>query len=170
MSLFCKVFSRFIPMPLHSTSLVIVWLMLNSTTSLGHILLGSVLAIIIPLLCGPLRLPQPKVKRPLKLISYALIVLKDIVVANIEVALLVIGPMDKINPGFVAVPLELTGTLPVTLLASTVTMTPGTVSADISKDEKWLYVHVLNMPEQEQEVIDFIKQRYEARVKEIFGC
>jgi multicomponent K+:H+ antiporter subunit E len=170
MSLFGKVFSRVIPMPLHSITLVIVWLMLNSTTSLGHILLGSVLAIIIPLLCAPLRLPQPKVKRPLKLINYALIVLKDIVVANIEVALLVIGPMDKINPGFVAVPIELTGTLPVTLLASTVTMTPGTVSADISKDQKWLYVHVLNMPAQEQEVIDFIKQRYESRVKEIFGC
>jgi len=49
-------------------------------------------------------------------------------------------------------------------------MTPGTVSADISKDEKWLYVHVLNMPNDEQEVIDLIKQRYESRVKEIFGC
>jgi multicomponent K+:H+ antiporter subunit E len=170
MSLFGKAVSRVIPMPLHSISLLVVWLMLNSTTSLGHILLGSVLAIVIPLLCAPLRLPQPKVKRPFKLISYALIVLKDIVVANIEVALLVIGPMDRINPGFVAVPIELKGTLPVTLLASTVTMTPGTVSADISKDEKWLYVHVLNMPEQEQEVIDFIKQRYESRVKEIFGC
>jgi multicomponent K+:H+ antiporter subunit E len=83
---------------------------------------------------------------------------------------LVIGPMNKIKPGFIAVPIDLTGTLPVTVLASTVTMTPGTVSADISKDEKWLYVHVLNLPNDEQEVIDLIKQRYESRVKEIFGC
>ena len=170
MSLFANNFSRIMPMPLHSFFLLIVWLMLNTTLSLGHILLGSVLAIVIPLLCAPLRVPQPKVKRPLKAISYALIVLKDIVVANIEVSLLVIGPMNKIKPGFVAVPIDLTGTLPVTVLASTVTMTPGTVSADISKDEKWLYVHVLNMPNDEQEVIDLIKQRYESRVKEIFGC
>lgn len=170
MSLFANNFSRIMPMPLHSFFLLIVWLMLNTTLSLGHILLGSVLAIVIPLLCAPLRVPQPKVKRPLKAISYALIVLKDIVVANIEVALLVIGPMNKIKPGFVAVPIDLTGTLPVTVLASTVTMTPGTVSADISKDEKWLYVHVLNMPNDEQEVIDLIKQHYESRVKEIFGC
>jgi len=170
MSLFANNFSRIMPMPLHSFFLLIVWLMLNTTLSLGHILLGSVLAIVIPLLCAPLRVPQPKVKRPLKAISYALIVLKDIVVANIEVALLVIGPMNKIKPGFVVVPIDLTGTLPVTVLASTVTMTPGTVSADISKDEKWLYVHVLNMPNDEQEVIDLIKQRYESRVKEIFGC
>ena len=170
MSLFANNFSRIMPMPLHSFFLLIVWLMLNTTLSLGHILLGSVLAIVIPLLCAPLRVPQPKVKRPLKAISYAFVVLKDIVVANIEVALLVIGPMNKIKPGFVAVPIDLTGTLPVTVLASTVTMTPGTVSADISKDEKWLYVHVLNMPNNEQEVIDLIKQRYESCVKEIFGC
>jgi multicomponent K+:H+ antiporter subunit E len=144
--------------------------MLNTTVSLGHILLGSVLAIVIPLICEPLRVPQPKIKRPLKAITYTLIVLKDIIVANIEVALLVIGPMRNIKPGFVAVPLDLSETLPITMLASTVTMTPGTVSCDISNDKKWLYVHVLDMPENEQEVIDLIKQRYESRVKEIFGC
>jgi multicomponent K+:H+ antiporter subunit E len=144
--------------------------MLNTTLSLGHILLGSVLAIVIPLICAPLRVPQPTIKRPLKAISYTLIVLKDIIVANIEVALLVIGPMRNIKPGFVAVPLDLAETLPITMLASTVTMTPGTVSCDISNDKKWLYVHVLDMPENEQEVIDLIKQRYESRVKEIFGC
>jgi len=144
--------------------------MLNSTLSLGHILLGTVLAIVIPLLCAPLRIPQPSIKRPLKAITYILFVLKDIFVANIEVAILVSGPMRKIKPGFIAVPLDLCDTLPITVLASTVTMTPGTVSADVSKCQNWLYVHVLNMPEDEQELIDFIKQRYESRVKEIFGC
>lgn len=165
-----RLMSRLIPMPLHSILLLVVWLMLNSTVSLGHILLGSVLAICIPLLCEPLRMPQPKIKRPLKAFGYVLIVLKDILVANVEVALLVVGPMRRIKPGFVAVPLDLHDTLPVTILASTVTMTPGTVSAEISKDHQWLYVHVLDMPENEQEVIDLIKQRYESRVKEIFGC
>ncbi|WP_371195258.1 Na+/H+ antiporter subunit E [Glaciecola sp. SC05] len=163
-------FSRLFPMPLHSLLLLVVWLMLNTTVSLGHILLGSVLAIVIPLLCAPLRVPQPTIKKPLKAVSYVLIVLKDIVVANVEVALLVVGPMRRIKPGFVAVPLDLTESLPITVLASTVTMTPGTVSAEVSKDNMWLYVHVLDMPENEQEVIDLIKQRYESRVKEIFGC
>lgn len=170
MSMLSSGVSRLFPMPLHSILLLVVWLMLNNTLSLGHILLGSVLAIIIPLLCAPLRVPQPTVKRPLKAITYVLLVLKDIVVANIEVAILVVGPMHRIKPGFVAVPLDLVGTLPITVLASTVTMTPGTVSAEISSDEKWLYVHVLNMPKDEQEVINFVKQRYESRVKEIFGC
>lgn len=161
---------RTFPMPLHSIMLLIVWLMLNTTLSLGHFLLGGVLAIVIPLLCAPLRVPQPKLMRPFKVFSYMFVVLKDIVVANIEVALLVVGSMRKIQPGFVAVPLDLHDDLPITVLASTVTMTPGTVSAEVSKDKKWLYVHVLNMPVNEQQVIDLIKQRYEARVKEIFGC
>lgn len=165
-----SLFSRLLPMPLHSFMLLIVWLMLNTTISLGHILLGSVLGIIIPLLCAPLRVPQPKIKRPFKALTYILVVLKDIVVANIEVAFLVVGPMNRVKPGLVAVPLELDHIFPITVLASTVTMTPGTVSAEVSNDEKWLYVHVLDMPENEQEVIDLIKNRYESRVKEIFGC
>lgn len=162
--------SRLFPMPSHSLLLLIVWLMLNSTMSLGHIILGSILAVVIPLICAPLRIPQPAVKRPIKALIYVFVVLKDIIVANLEVAFLVIGPLRKIKPGFVAVPLDLKDTLPITVLASTVTMTPGTVSGELSKDKKWLYVHVLDMPENEQEVIDLIKQRYESRVKEIFGC
>ncbi|TRY29074.1 Na+/H+ antiporter subunit E [Aliiglaciecola sp. M165] len=163
-------FSRAFPMPSHSLMLLIVWLMINSTVSLGHILLGTVLAIAIPLLCAPLRVPQSGIKKPLKALLYVFVVLKDIVVANLQVALLVLGPLRKIKPGFVAVPLDLPDTLPITVLASTVTMTPGTVSADVSKDQKWLYVHVLDMPDNEQEVIDLIKNRYESRIKEIFEC
>lgn len=162
--------SRIVPMPLHSVMLLIVWLMINSTTSFGHILLGTVLGIFIPLLCARLRMPQRPIKKPLKVISYIFLVLKDVIVANVEVAWLVIGPEKRINPGFVAVPIDLPDYLSITVLASTVTMTPGTVSSEVSTDKKWLYVHVLNMPENEQEVIDFIKQRYESRVKEIFGC
>ena len=165
-----KSLARIIPTPLNSLMLLLVWLMINSTVSLGHILLGTVLGIAIPLLCAPLRVPQPAIAKPVQALSYVAIVLKDIILANVEVAMLVVGPMRKIQPGFVAVPLDLKDTLPITVLASTVTMTPGTVSSEVSRDKKWLYVHVLNMPENEQAVIDLIKQRYESRVKEIFGC
>lgn len=163
-------FSKVIPMPIHSLMLVVVWLMLNSTLSLGHIILGVILGILIPLLCARLRMPQRVIKKPFKAFKYIFIVLADVLIANVQVALLVIGPQKRINPGFIAVPIDLPDTLSVTVLASTVTMTPGTVSSEVSSDNKWLYVHVLNMPENEQEVIDLIKQRYESRVKEIFGC
>jgi len=162
--------SRVVPMPLHSLMLVIVWLMINSSVSFGHILLGTVLGIIIPLICAPLKMHQPSIKRPFKAFTYVFVVLKDIIVANVEVAKLVIGPMRNINPGFIAVPLDLNEHFPITVLASTVSMTPGTVSAEVTRDKKWLYVHVLNMPDDEQALIDLIKQRYESRIKEIFAC
>lgn len=162
--------TKWLPMPLHSLLLLVVWLLLNNSLSLGHVVLGSILAICIPLICAPLQVKQPKIIRPFKAVAFVLLVLRDIVVANIEVAILVVGPMRRIKPGFVAVPLDLKEILPITILASTCTMTPGTVSAEVSEDRKWLYVHVLNMPENEQDIIDHIKQRYEAPIKEIFAC
>ncbi|WP_018981872.1 Na+/H+ antiporter subunit E [Salinimonas chungwhensis] len=165
-----SIITRLLPMPAHSFLLLIVWLMLNVSFSLGHIILGSVLAVIIPLLCAPLQVPQPKLKRPLRAVRYVFMVLGDIVVANVQVAILVVGPMRRIKPGFVAIPIDLEETLLITILASTVTMTPGTLSAELSKDKNWLYVHVLNMPDNEEEVISLIKNRYESAIKEIFQC
>lgn len=162
--------SRVLPKPGQSLLLLVVWLMLNVSVSLGQIILGSVLAIIIPLLCMPLQVPQPKLKHHFRAIRYVIMVLGDILIANVQVAILVVGPMRRIKPGFVAVPLDLKESFPITILANTVTMTPGTVSAELSKDKNWLYVHVLNMPENEQEIISLIKERYESAIKEIFEC
>jgi multicomponent K+:H+ antiporter subunit E len=102
-------------------------------------------------------------------ISYLFLVLRDILSANFTVALLVIGPVKKLHPGFIAVPLDITSELGITLLASTVSLTPGTVSADISEDKKWLYIHALHLEDSEALIAD-IKSRYEAPLKEIFGC
>ncbi len=162
--------SRLLPRPGTSLFLLVVWLMLNVSVSVGHIILGSVFAVIIPLLCAPLQIPQPKIKRPLKALRYVFMVMGDIVIANVQVAILVLGPMRRIKPGFVAVPLDLKDNFPITVLANTVTMTPGTVSAELSKDKNWLYVHVLNMPDDEQEIVSLIKQRYESAIREMFQC
>lgn len=161
--------SRWLPMPVHSLLLLLVWLLLNNTLAPGHLLLGTLLALVIPLLCAPLQTPQPSVRRPLLALRYILRVLGDIVVANLEVARLVLGPMRKLQPAFVAVPLDLAEAFPQTVLASTVSLTPGTVSAELSEDRRWLYVHALHLTD-EQALIDTIKSRYEAPLKEIFAC
>lgn len=162
--------TRIFPQPFHTILLTVVWLLLNNSMSPGHILLGVALGIVIPILCQPLRIPQPKVVKPLKLIPYVFIVIKDIIVANIEVAILVLGPMKRIQPGFIAYPLDLKEDLPITLLASTITMTPGTCSCELTQDKQFLYIHVLHMPANEQQLIDYIKVHYEGRVRKIFGC
>lgn len=160
---------RFLPMPVHSLLLFVVWLLLNNTIAPGHIVLAALLAIAIPMLTSGLQDPQPGFRKPFLTLKYALKVVGDIIVANFEVALLVIGPARKLNPAFVAVPMDIQHEFPITILASTVSLTPGTVSAEISEDKRWLYVHVLHLSDKD-ELIALIKQRYERPLMEIFGC
>ncbi|WP_438464096.1 Na+/H+ antiporter subunit E [Marinomonas sp. PE14-40] len=160
---------RMFPMPFHSMLLFVIWLLLNNSLSAGHLLLATILAIIIPWAVSSMTTERPRIKKPMLAISYVFLVLKDIISANFSVALLVVGPLKKLSPGFVAVPLDIETELGITLLASTVSLTPGTVSAEISEDQKWLYVHALHLDNSE-ELISEIKSRYEAPLKEIFGC
>ncbi|OZG72854.1 Na+/H+ antiporter subunit E [Hahella sp. CCB-MM4] len=160
---------RLFPMPLHSIFLLLVWLGLNNTLAPGHIVLGGILAFLIPLVVAGLHTPQPRVQRYGLACRYVLMVMYDIVVANIEVAIRILGPMKNLKPGFVAVPIETHNELMLTILASTISLTPGTVSAEVTKDRKWLYVHVLHM-EDEEALIQQIKERYERKLREVFGC
>lgn len=160
---------RLLPMPVHSFLLFVVWLLLNNTVAPGHLVLAAFLAVGIPLLTSGMQDPQPSFRKPLLTIRYALRVIGDIIVANFEVALLVIRSSKRLSPAFVAVPLDIQHELPITILASTVSLTPGTVSAEISNDKQWLYVHVLHLTNKD-ELITLIKQRYERPLMEIFEC
>lgn len=158
-----------LPAPVLSLLMLVVWLMMVGTVAPGQVLLGLILAIGIPLLIRPFLDDLPIIKSPGKAIRLILVVTYDIVVANITVARLVLGPQSKLRPVFVEVPLEVTHAQSITLLASIITMTPGTVSADLSEDRTRLLVHVLDGPDPDGVVSD-IKQRYEKPLLEIFGC
>ncbi|CAM5212518.1 Na+/H+ antiporter subunit E [Alishewanella longhuensis] len=177
-----KMIPRFqwLPTPYRSLLLFIVWLLLNQSAAPIHLFFGVVLALAIPWLCYRLRDPQPLIQRPFLTLRYTLRVFADIVTANAEVAFLILGPIKKLRPAFVRVPLDLQHNLPLTILAGTVSMTPGTVSADIypsvenlAADEplpqRWLLIHVLDLDD-EAALIATIKSRYEAPLKEIFQC
>lgn len=156
------------PMPLHSLLLWAVWMLLNSF-SVGHAVLGAALAFVIPLVAAPLSSPQPAVRKPVTVLKYLYSLTIDIFLSNIEVAKQVLGPQHKLRPAFIAYPLELKQDFPITILASTISLTPGTVSVEFSGDYNWLYIHALDM-DNEEDLIAEIKQRYEQPLKEIFGC
>ena len=171
---------RWLPTPYRSVLLFIVWLLLNQSVEAVHLFFGALLAVLIPLLTLGFRDPQPLIERPLLALRYILRVFGDIVTANAQVAVLILGPTKRLNPAFVKVPLDLSHELPITILASTVSMTPGTVSAEVYPSaeslaegepmpQRWLLIHVLNLSD-EAELIASIKQRYEAPLKEIFQC
>jgi len=159
---------KLFPHPLLTVTLTAVWLALANSISLGGVVFGLILGIIIPILTAPYWPDRPRVHSPLKAISYILIVIYDIVVSNIVVAKIVMFmPNSRLRPAWVTVPLDLRSPEAITLLAGTITMTPGTVSADLSADGRAILVHCLHAPDPEGVAAD-IKARYESRLKEIF--
>ena len=161
-----------LPHPLLTGLLLVAWLWLNNTVHPGHVVLGSLLAVAIPYLTRRFW-PEPiVVDRPLRVVQYVAIVSYDIILANLQLAALILGPVSRLRPAFVRVPLDLRTDFAVTMLASTVTLTPGTVSVDIEgnvADGRRLVVHVLRCVD-EQELVQSIKDRYERRLQEILEC
>ncbi|MEI8625133.1 Na+/H+ antiporter subunit E [Pseudoalteromonas sp. B137] len=171
---------RWLPTPFRSLFLFMVWLLLNNSVSVGHLVLATIFAILIPILSFSFRDPQPLILKLGLALKQLLIVLYDIVVANLQVALLILGPSKKLRPAFIKVPIDLTHDMPITILASCVSLTSGTVSAEVypiaeslpegeEPTQRYLLIHVLDLKDEEA-LIKQIKQRYEAPLKEIFQC
>lgn len=164
-----SVFHWLLPRPLHSITLFIVWLLLSGSVNSASLTIATVLSIIIPRLLTRFCDPIPMVKRPDLALMYLLKLLYDIVLSSLDVAINVLRPNQQLTPGFIRVPLSVDDDMVITLLAASVSLTPGTVSADISEEKTYLYVHVLHLTD-EQALVDTIIQRYEQPLKRIFRC
>jgi multicomponent K+:H+ antiporter subunit E len=159
---------RYLPHPLLTLALLIVWVFLVNEVSAGAVIFGLILAVVIPLITANFWPGRPKVRNAYAICEYGLIVMWDILVANVVVAgLILFRKTESLESKCVVVPLELTSPEAITTLAGTITMTPGTVTIDLSADAKSLLVHCLHAPDG-QGVVDDIKNRYERRLKEIF--
>lgn len=160
--------SRILPHPLLTLVLVAVWQMLVNSVSLGSLVFGLILGLAIPLMTAPYWPDRPKVRNLPMMVEFALVVLWDIVMANISVARIVLFMRNEdLRTGWITVPLDLRSPEAITVLAGTITMTPGTVTSDVSADGRSLLVHCLHAPDPDA-VRDEIKDRYERRLKEIF--
>lgn len=161
--------SRWLPQPLMSLSLLVIWLLLQNDLSVGQIVLGAVFALLIPLLTARFWTEPVVISAWLPGIRFGLIVLWDIVVANVDVAGLILFRRPRsLTPQFLVIPLEIESPYAIAILAGTITMTPGTVSADVAPDRRHLLVHGLNVDDPD-DAIATIKRRYEAPLKQIFG-
>ncbi len=158
-----------LPTPVLSILLLIVWLLLVRSYAFGQFVLGGSLAILIPLLTYRFWDARPRIAKPFALLRFVLRVLGDIVVANFEVAYLIANPWRKMKPHFIEYPLMLEDRFTITLLASTISLTPGTVSANLRLDGKSLLIHALDVDDEEA-LICQIRERYERPLKEIYEC
>ena len=159
---------RFFPHPLLTVLLTIVWLLLVNRFSWNSVIFGFFLGVLIPFFIRPYWPNISRVRSPLRIAEYILVVIWDIIVANVTVAYLILfRRVADLRPAWICVPLELRMPEAITTLAGTITLTPGTVSCDLSAQGHYLLVHCLHAPDPDA-VRDQIKARYESRLKEIF--
>lgn len=160
---------RIFPRPALSVAIFLLWAALSNAASLGTLLLGALLATALPFITRPFWPDAPRLASPGTALLLAARVAVDIIVANGAVARRVVGPLGRLKPAFVEVPLDLRDPFVATILASIVSLTPGTVSIDVDQQRWVLYLHALDAPDPAA-LIREIKQRYEAPLKEIFAC
>ena len=161
--------SRLLPHPLLSATLALVWILLANDFSVGNIVLGVGIGVLVPKFTSPYWPGRPRIRHPLLIVEYMAIVLYDIVISNIQVARLVIFRAGrKLRSQIVTIPLDLRSPEGISVLAGTITMTPGTLTADVSPDGRSLLVHCLDVTSKDEIVTD-IKTRYERRLQRIFA-
>jgi len=160
---------RLFPHPGVSVMLVIVWLLLLNSLTVGGLVLALVIGLVVPLLTAPYWPGKPPLRFGWPMVEYLLIVFWDIIVANFQVAWLILFRRNRnLRSKWLVVPLELRSAEAISALAGTISLTPGTVTADVSADGRALLVHVLDSADPQADVAR-IKQRYEARLHRIFG-
>lgn len=156
-----------LPHPLLSLTLMVLWLLLVNQLSAGQLLLGAVLGWLIPLATASFW-PEPiRIRHPLTLLHYLGVVIVDIVRGSFHVARLILQGPARLRPAFVRVPLALRTDLAISLLANTISLTPGTVSVLLAADRRSLLVHALDTDDGDALIAE-IKQRYEIPLKKIF--
>ncbi|MEY4698316.1 MAG: hypothetical protein RIT14_2744 [Pseudomonadota bacterium] len=159
---------RLFPHPLLTLALIVTWMFLVNEVKLGSLVMAAILGTLIPLMTHPYWPHRPQVRRMPALLAYVALVVWDVILANIAVARIVLFmPRDRIQSRFIAVPITLRSPEGIALLAGTITMTPGTVTADISGDGRVLLIHSLHAPDPDA-IRDDILTRYETRLKRIF--
>jgi multicomponent K+:H+ antiporter subunit E len=158
-----------LPHPALSAMLLAVWLLMANAISFGGIVVGTTLALVLPKFTQPFWPNRPRVRFGRAFGAYLAIVLFDIVIANFQVARLILFRRNRhLRARWLVVPIDLSTPEAITVLAGTISLTPGTVSSDVSADGRYLLVHALDVPDEAAE-IDRIKARYEARLQRVFA-
>lgn len=98
-----------------------------------------------------------------KVLGFVLFYAKEVVLSNLRVAYDVLTPSDKSSPAIIALPLSAKSDAEILLVANLISMTPGTLSMDVSSDKKTLYVHAM-FAESPEALVKDLKENFEGRV------
>lgn len=160
--------STWLPFPILSACLLAMWLLLNQTAAVGHVLLGTILALLGGWMMRALQPPEVRVRRPRAIVRLFFLIFADVVRSNIAVSQIILGTRHRsVTSGFVNIPLELRDPHGLAVLACIITATPGTLWVNFDAANGVLMIHVLDLID-ESTWIRNIKGRYERLLLEIF--
>lgn len=150
--------------------LALAWAALQGEFSLRTLLTGQVLGyfILVALVRGGVLGPSPYIGRVHRVVGLAAYFFRELLRANLRLALDIATPRYHMKPGIIALPLDATQDSQILLLSMLINTTPGSVALDVSPDRKTLYVHVMYMstPDAAREEI---KNGFERRVLGVLG-
>lgn len=146
--------------------LTIVWVFLTGSLEFVNFLFGFILSFLVLWLISRKQENRKYFVIAPRLISFFFFFLYELLKANIQVAHDVITPKFYMQPGIVAFPLAAKSDLEITILANVISLTPGTLSLDVSDDKKTLYIHAMYVNDKEEFIQD-IKNGFERRILSI---
>lgn len=161
--------ARALPQPALSVLLFALWALAFNRVTPGVALGGALVAVGVPLGTARFWPEYPRHMRWGAALRLAALVAWDILVANVRVAALVLGPARRLRPAFFVVPLDCDHPYAIAVLAAVVSLTPGTVSADYDRATRALLVHGLDVADPAA-AASAIKARYERRIREVYAC
>lgn len=149
--------------------LAFVWAAITGDFSLLNLLLGVVISVVALSMIRS-RLTTPGLTRKVgRALALAAMFFYELALSAVRVAVMVLSPNLKaqLTPGIIAFPLTATRDVEITLLANLITLTPGTLSVDVSEDKSILYVHAIAVPDKQALIAD-IASGFERKVIEVF--
>jgi multicomponent K+:H+ antiporter subunit E len=159
--------TRLVPHPLVSLALLLLWLLLTRF-SLGHLVLGTAIALAAGAAFARLEPATPRIRRIWPLVRLLGIVGLDIIRSNTAVAWLILSGSNARRSGFVEIPLRLKDPSALALLSMILTATPGTAWLEYDPPSGILLLHVFDLKDPE-EWMALIRDRYETLLMEAFG-
>lgn len=147
--------------------LAIVWSIAAGEFSMQHLLTGFVVSYIVLWWLQPLLGPTAYFQKFPRAIGFAGLFVWELVKSNLRVAWDVVTPSAYRSPAIVAVPLDVTTDAEISLLGILLTLTPGSLTIDVSDDRRVLYVHSMFVDDPES-FRQSVKNTFEKQIIELF--
>lgn len=158
---------RLLPHPILAGFLLLLWLVLQQSAGLGHILFGGMIAVAVSMAASAIIPERIVIRRPLKFIQLIAVAGLDIIRSNLAVMSVLFHPRPSPTAGFIEMDLTLKNPFALAILAVILTATPGSAWLEYDRERSTVLIHVFDLVDEDAWVAT-VKKRYESLLLEIF--